>query len=134
MIPFDKIANDLLSALGLKADACNTEEEACKKALLFDSKSTTYPVYFFNTDTSGVKPYEEFFTEGEILDTEKFINLGIIKNSKKRNIQEIDEIFSRIKTLFTSQVITKSEIVEILKEYLPNFQHIEKGKGLDQKM
>ena len=134
MIPFDQIANDLLYVLGLKPDICATEKEACKKALLLNQNSTTYPVYFFGSDTSGEKSFEEFFTDKEQLDTEKFINLGVIKNSKKRNIQEIDEIFARIHTLFESQEVTKAAIVEILKEYLPNFQHIEKGKGLDQKM
>ncbi len=134
MIPFDQIAYDLLTVLGLKPDICNTEDEACKKAMLLNAESTSYPVYFFGSDTSGEKSFEEFFTENELLDTDKFINLGVIKNSTKRNIKEIDEIFYRIHQLFESQEITKAVVVEILNEYLPNFQHIEKGKGLDQKM
>ncbi len=134
MISFDKIAKDLLSVLNLKADICDTEKEACEKALLINEKSVTYPVYFFGSDTSGEKAYEEFYTADEILDTDKFINLGVIKNSKKRSIQEIDNIFNSLKTLFDRPEISKNEIVEILKEYLPNFQHIEKGKSLDQKM
>jgi len=134
MIPFDQIANDLLSVLELKADICKTEEEACNKALLLNNNSSTYPVYFFGSDTSGEKPYEEFYTDDEILDTEKFINLGVIKNSKKRNIEEIDNIFIRLQTLFDKREISKADVVEILKEYLPNFQHIETGKSLDQKM
>lgn len=134
MIPFDRIAKDLLSVLNLKAEICNTEKEACEKALLINEKSVTYPVYFFGSDTSGEKAYEEFYTSEEILDTDKFINLGVIKNSKKRSILEIDNIFSNLKKLFDKPEISKNEIVEILKEYLPNFQHIEKGKSLDQKM
>jgi len=134
MIPFDRIAKDLLSVLNLKAEICNTEKEACEKALLINEKSVTYPVYFFGSDTSGEKAYEEFYTADEILDTDKFINLGVIKNSKKRSIQEIDNIFNSLKSLFDKPEISKNEIVDILKEYLPNFQHIEKGKSLDQKM
>ena len=66
MISFDAIALDLLKYLGLEADICSSEEEAKQKALLLDDKSTKYPVYFFETDTSGEKPYEEFFTEKEV--------------------------------------------------------------------
>jgi hypothetical protein len=134
MISFDAIAIDLLKYLGLKADVCKTEEEARQKALLFNENSKSYPVYFFETDTSGEKPFEEFFTIKEVLDKDKFINLGVIKNSLKRDISEIDEIFERLRVLFASNNVTKAKIVEILQTFLPNFEHIEKGKGLDSKM
>ena len=134
MISFDAIVLDLLKYLGLKADICKTEEEARQKALLLNENSTSYPVYFFETDTSGEKPYEEFFTEEEVIDNDKFINLGVIKNSLKRDFREIDEIFERLSKLFASKNVTKAEVVEILKRWLPNFDHIEKGKGLDSKM
>src|SRR5665647_743284 len=79
MIPFDVLAIDLLDTLGLKADICETEEEARQKALLLDATSITYPVYFFKSDTSGEKYFEEFYTENEKLDMNSFINLGVIK-------------------------------------------------------
>jgi FlaA1/EpsC-like NDP-sugar epimerase len=134
MISFDAIATDLLKYLGLKADICKTEEEARRKALQLNESSTAYPVYFFETDTSGEKPYEEFFTEKEVIDNDRFINLGVIKNSLKRDFREIDEIFERLSTLFDSKNVTKAEVVEILKRWLPDFDHIEKGRGLDSKM
>ncbi len=134
MIPFDKIAKDLLKTLGLKPDICKTEEEARQKALLLKENSTSYPIYFFGSDTSGEKAFEEFFTINEKLDLNRFINLGVIKNSKKRSVQEIDTIFDKLHKLFESNQITKASIVEILKQYLLNFEHIEKGKGLDSKM
>lgn len=134
MISFDAIALDLIRYLGMEADICSTEEEAKQKALLLNESSTRYPVYFFETDTSGEKPYEEFFTDKEDVDNERFINLGVIKNAVKREFGEIDEIFGRLRTLFDSGDVTKGAVVEILKEYLPGFEHIEKGKGLDSKM
>lgn len=134
MIPFDEIALELLKNLGLKADICETEEEAKKKAMLLSDNSTNYPIYFFGSKTSGEKSFEEFFTDDEQLDLDSFINLGIIKNSKKRNSSEIDEIFNRLNNLFQSDDFSKNNVVEILNEYLPNFHHIEKGKGLDQNM
>ena len=134
MISFDAIAVDLLKYLEMEADVCATEEEARQKMLLLNEKSTRYPVYFFETDTSGEKPYEEFFTEKEEIDNDRFINLGVIRNSVKRDFREIDEIFARLKQLFASDNVSKAEIVEILKTWLPEFEHIEKGKGLDSKM
>ncbi|MFA9392687.1 MAG: polysaccharide biosynthesis protein [Prolixibacteraceae bacterium] len=152
MIPFDQIALDLLNELGLEPDICKSEEEAKTKAALLhrhcedeergrsnlsasDNNSIkTWPIYFFGSDTSGEKTFEEFFTEKEELDNDSFINLGVIKNSTKRDVKEIDEIFAQLNQLFESNNVSKSAIVDILKVYLPNFEHIETGKGLDSKM
>ena len=154
MIPFDQIALDLLKTLGLTPDICKSEEEAKQKALSLranvEREATSpchptspslvpepvegYPIYFFPSDTSGEKAFEEFYTGTEILDTDSFINLGVVKNSKKRSIAEIDAIFDRLHNLFETQSITKAAIVDVLKIYLPNFEHIETGKGLDEKM
>lgn len=134
MIPFDQIVVDLLHTLGLEPDICQTEEEARQKTILLSESSTTYPVYFFASDTSGEKAFEEFYTTNERLDLDSFINLGVVKNSKNRNIQEIDEIINRLRQLFDSEDVQKSDVVDILKTYLPNFGHIETGKCLDQKM
>lgn len=134
MIPFDQIALDLLKTFGLTPDICETEDEAKQKAQLLNEFSTSYPIYFFGSDTSGEKAFEEFFTEKEDLDNDSFINLGVVKNTKKRTIQEIDAIFDQLHQLFESEEVTKAAIVDILKVYLPNFAHIETGKGLDSKM
>ena len=134
MLEFDKIAISLLKSLGLEPDICQTEAEAREKALMLGDNMTTYPVYFFKSDTSGEKSFEEFYTLNEELDMDTFVNLGVIKNSIKRNISDMDEIFGRLKALFDSENITKAAIVDILKKYLPNFDHIEKGKHLDQRM
>ena len=140
MIPFDQIALDLLKTLGLTPDICQTEDEAREKMTWRNGDGAMgrsfekYPVYFFGSDTSGEKSFEEFFTANEVLDNDSFINLGVVKNSKKRSIQEIDAIFDRLHNLFESRNVTKAAIVDVLKVYLPNFEHIETGKGLDSKM
>ena len=76
-------------------------------------QSVDYPVYFFESDTSGEKSFEEFFTEKEILDNNSFINLGVVKNSKKRSLEEIDSIFNQLRALFDSGNVTKAAIVSI---------------------
>jgi NAD(P)-dependent dehydrogenase (short-subunit alcohol dehydrogenase family) len=97
-------------------------------------RTSSWPVYFFESDTSGEKAFEEFYTPGEVLDMGKFVNLGVVKNAKRRGLEEIDGIFGALKKLFEGQEVTKAKVVEVLKDYLPNFEHIETGKGLDQKM
>ncbi len=134
MIPFEHIMVNLLEVMRMEPDFCQTEEEAKQKALLLNKDTSKYPIYYFNSATSGEKTYEEFYTAKEVLDMDLFVNLGVIKNSKKRDIGEIDEIFNRLNQLFDSKKVTKEAIVDILKEYLPNFEHIEKGKGLDSQM
>jgi len=74
----------------------------------------TYPIYFFGSDTSGEKSFKEFFTEKEELDNDSFINLGVVKNSRKHSIQEIDEIVARLQKLFNKENITKTEVMEVL--------------------
>jgi FlaA1/EpsC-like NDP-sugar epimerase len=134
MIEFSKIALDLLKALNLKPDICQTEEEARQKALKLGPAPASYPIYFFASDTSGEKPYEEFYTDNEDRDLISFINLGVVKKTPKRNLTEINEIIRGLTALFVSDNLSKADIVNFLKHYLPNFSHIETGKNLDQKM
>jgi len=146
MIPFSDIARDLLHWLGMEVEECSSEEEAKKLSVIRAQSSEasspesqvpspkSWPVYFFESDTSGEKPYEEFFTEGEDLDMNKFAELGVIKNSAKRNKADIERIISEIRDLFDSESVSKEQVVEVLKDYLPNFHHLETGQGLDMKM
>ena len=134
MIFFENLARDLLKYLNLEIDLCLSEQEAKTKASLLTKNSIKFPVYFFESDTSGEKTYEEFYTKDEILDLKKFKKLGVIKNSFKRDIKEIDKIFKNLKETFSANDLSKQKIVNVLENYLPNFEHIETGKNLDQKM
>lgn len=158
MIPFEQIAHDLLAALGMEAITCQTENEAHEKmgevlkcasskvrelvttanctngANKNDFRTAFWPVYFFESDTSGEKAYEEFYVPGEELDMARFVNLGVVKNARRRPLAEIDGIFASLHKLLISAGVTKADVVHALKDYLPNFAHIETGKGLDQKM
>lgn len=134
MQKFSVIAERLLKELDYQPDYCTSESEARRKAVLLTENDKKYPVLFFPSDTSGEKAFEEFFTEGEELDMGSFVNLGVIKNAKRRNIEEIDVVFNELTTLFDSPNLSKDDIVKLLSGFLPNFQHIEKGKNLDSKM
>ncbi|CAK0754755.1 UDP-N-acetyl-alpha-D-glucosamine C6 dehydratase [Gammaproteobacteria bacterium] len=140
MIPFDQVVIDLLHTLGMEPDPCHSEDEAREKMERLRAHGVTtgavtrWPVYFFESDTSGEKSFEEFYTPGEVLDLTAFENLAVVKNAKRRDPKEIEAILVELSALFASQDVTKAKVVEILKDYLPNFAHIETGKGLDQKM
>ena len=136
MISFEQVAADLLRELGMEPDPCETEDEALEKMKNIASVGIAkkWPVYFFESDTSGEKAFEEFYTPEETLDLGVFTNLGVIKNAKRRPLAEIDMIFEELRQLFASNDNSKEKIVSALKDYLPNFSHIEKGRGLDAKM
>ncbi len=111
---------------------CQTEEEAKEKSKNLDNNP--YPIYFFASDTSGEKLYEEFYTETDTLDLEKFNSLGVITNSKKLQISEIEDALHEIYQILQNPGYDKEQIVSAMKKYLPDFEHIETGKSLDQKM
>ncbi|MEM8526436.1 MAG: polysaccharide biosynthesis protein, partial [Bacteroidota bacterium] len=134
MLTFSKIAEDFLAELKLKPDYCSSEAEAKMKAMEWTMESSTYPVYFFKTDTSGEKAYEEFFTSSDVLDTSTFQSLGVIKNSPAHPKSNLNATLREFQDLFTKDRITKPDIISLLNQHLPDFSHIETGKLLDQKM
>jgi len=133
LINFKQIAIRFLKALGYEADICSSEDEAKERAEKLNSKSEKYPIYIFDTDTSGEKLFEEFFTDNEVVNLTEFISLGFIPMRAVKSIDDVSQIVLQIKTLFSSRS-NKAEVVRLLKELLPGFEHIETGKNLDQKM
>jgi FlaA1/EpsC-like NDP-sugar epimerase len=96
--------------------------------------SGKYPVYLFDSDTSGEKTYEEFFTESEIVQADIFKKLGFISKKAQYSRSEIDGIIEELEVVLTSSNLTKQNIVTVLKRFIPEFDHIEKGLSLDSKM
>lgn len=134
MMTFSSIADKFLPALGYEVKYCASEEEARQFAATMPSDSKQYPVYYFKSDTTGEKSFEEFYVPGEHLDLERFTSLGVIDSVKPRPKDELDSLLKNLETILKRETTTKQEIVSVLKEYLPNFCHEEKGKNLDQKM
>lgn len=135
MKTFSAIAEDFLRVYGdYAADRCATETEAKAKARDLTADSKTYPVYFFGSNTSGEKPYEEFFTEAERVDQDSFAQLGVVKNTRRKDLTEIDRMFRKLRSLFEQEQLDKAAIVKLMADFIPNFEHIETGRSLDQKM
>ena len=131
---FSDIATALLKELGYGIHLCATDEEAKAKAAQLTKDSKNYPVYYFKTNTSGEKMFEEFYTDKEEVDLDLFKELGVIKGAAQKTMPEIEEMFKKLKDLFAGQDLDKEAIVLLLAEFIPNFAHIETGKSLDQKM
>ena len=129
-IYFKEIALDFLKENGFEPELVQTEKEA--KEFDFDNNPKKYPIYFFKTDTSGEKTYEEFFTEEEDYEVNEFDSLGYI-NTSEVNISFV-EVKADFEDVFSNPNSDKSDIVTIIKKYVPDFMHIETGKHLDQKM
>ncbi len=134
MKKFSSIADSFVEFYGFKPDQCRSEDEAKRKAAELNDSSTHYPVYYFTSDTTGEKPYEEFYTEEEELDMDSFVNLGVIKNSPKKSMREMNMIVDELHNHFGKGNVDKRSLVALLKSYLPGFEHVETGKNLDQKM
>ena len=134
MMTFDAIATALLEEYGYKVLQCESDEEAIDKAEELKNGSNKYPVHYSGSNTSGEKAYEEFFTDEECVDMVRFESLGVITDKSVPDKTKIDEIMFDLDAAFDKIDLSKDQVVEIIKKYLPNFEHIEKGKSLDSKM
>ena len=134
MMTFDAIGTELLKAHGYKVLECSSDEEAIDKAEELKKGSNLYPVHYAVSDTSGEKPFEEFVTDTETADMERFSSLGVITGKEIPDKSKVEKVFTDLNVAFEQEETTKEEIVAIMKAYLSNFEHIETGKSLDSKM
>lgn len=134
MMTFDKIATALLEKYGYEVLQCESDEEAIEKAEALKAGSMRYPVHYSGSDTSGEKAYEEFYVESEKVDLARLKALGVITDKKIPDKNKIQKLFDQLTAAFERVETTKEDIVKIMHEYLPEFQHMEAGKSLDSKM
>lgn len=134
MMTFDAIGTALLHEYGYEVLECSSDEEAIDKAEDLKNGSKYYPVHYSVSDTSGEKPFEEFVTDTETADMKRFASLGVITGKEIPDQERVEKLFIDLNAAFDKEETTKEEVVQIMKEYLPNFEHIETGKSLDSKM
>jgi len=133
LISFADIAVKYLAEIGFEPYLCETEEEARTNvdALITQKK---WPCLFTTSDTTGEKDFEEFFTDSEVLDMERFENLGVIKNELNFDSSKLKNFTSKIAKMKVDKLWNKEEIVALFHDMIPNFGHKETGKYLDSKM
>jgi FlaA1/EpsC-like NDP-sugar epimerase len=130
---FSDIAVRYLAHLGFDAYECDSEEEArARSGELIASKK--WPCYFFASDTTGEKDFEEFHTGAEMVDMDRFESIGIVKNEARLEDGQLEHFTSTINAIRSKPAWDKPEIVRLFNEMIPEFAHKETGKYLDGRM
>ncbi|HJA14203.1 MAG TPA: UDP-N-acetylglucosamine 4,6-dehydratase [Candidatus Butyricimonas faecavium] len=134
MLTFSHICDDFVKAKGFNKVECKSDLEAKRFAADMSFESEDYPVVYFTSDTTGEKAYEEFYTSGEKINMNRFSALGVVEETTRRPMSEVESFFIELEDIFTEANFTKAQVVDAIKRFIPNFEHEEKGKNLDQKM
>ena len=134
MLTFSAICDEFVKAEGFAKVECDNDVAAKRFAAEMNYESDSYPVVYFKSDTTGEKAYEEFYVPGEKVNMERFSALGVVEQTTRRNMEEVSGFFTELEAIFQKEDFTKAEVVESIKKFIPNFDHEEKGKNLDQKM
>jgi len=133
LITFSEIAVRYLRYRGYEPVECASEDEARARVQELKSKAK-WPVYFFKSDTTGEKDFEEFYTERETLDMDRFESIGVIKNEPVFDAQAIERFESEIRAMRTRGAWTRQELIDLFNATIPEFAHKETGKFLDGRM
>jgi FlaA1/EpsC-like NDP-sugar epimerase len=133
LITFSDIARRYLQEMGYEPIQCSSEEEARDKAIKLISNKQ-WPCYFFKSDTTGEKDFEEFFTEKEDLIMDSFSGIGIIKNSPSYDENKLNKFTLDVENLIKIGSWNKQSLVKVFFDLLPEFAHKETGKYLDERM
>lgn len=133
LISFANIAVKYLQERGYQPHLCDSEEQAREFVKTLPSQGK-WPCLFTGSDTTGEKDFEEFFTDNEILDMDRFNNLGVIKNDPLYDPQLLQLFEERIASMKSDKAWTKEALVDLFFTMIPDFGHKETGKYLDSKM
>jgi UDP-N-acetylglucosamine 4,6-dehydratase len=133
LVPFSEIAVNYLKYHGYDAYDCDSEEEARGRysELISEKK---WPCFFFKSDTTGEKDFEEFFTDKEELDMDRFSSIGVIRSDSIFDEEKLSYFESRIDEIKSSRTWKREDLVQLFHEMIPGFGHKETGKFLDQRM
>ncbi|MBU2114569.1 MAG: UDP-N-acetylglucosamine 4,6-dehydratase [Gammaproteobacteria bacterium] len=133
LITFADIACKYLVQRGYQPVLCDNEQQAREQVQQLSAKQQ-WPCVFSSSDTTGEKDFEEFFTEDETLDMQRFEQLGIIKNTPLLQANILQQFEQRIAQLKQAKQWTKADLVSLFHQMLPQFGHKETGRYLDSKM
>ncbi len=133
LVTFSEIAEKYLKFRGFEPHICSSEDEARQQVNNL-SKQGKWPCYFFDSDTTGEKDFEEFYTDGEQVDMNRFVSLGVVKNSATSSKEKLNRFLSSIEYFLDAGSWTKQDLLKLFFDLLPEFAHKETGKYLDNRM
>jgi len=133
LITFSEIAVRYLRHRGYEPVECASEDEARARVQELKGKGK-WPVYFFKSDTTGEKDFEEFYTDKETLDMDRFESIGVIKNEPVYDAKAIERFESEIRAMRARGFWTRQQLIDLFNATIPEFNHKETGKFLDGRM
>ncbi|MEZ6035071.1 MAG: UDP-N-acetylglucosamine 4,6-dehydratase [Planctomycetaceae bacterium] len=133
LMTFADICERYVRSLGLEPVVCESEDEARKRTLELTQKKQ-WPCYFFRSDTTGEKDFEEFYTNSESVDWNRFTEIGIVKNDQRVDADGLQEFEARIRRLQSEGRWTRQDLVDLFHQIVPDFGHKETGRYLDNRM
>jgi FlaA1/EpsC-like NDP-sugar epimerase len=133
MMSFSDIGTSLLNEMGFEIEECATEDEAREKSVLW-REGNKYPVFFYKSDTSGEKEEEEFTSADDKVILDEFKKIGVIRGIKNGSIEEVTSNITLLKNGFKKQSFDKAELIRLMEQIVPDFNHFEVGKNLDQRL
>jgi len=126
LITFSEIAVRYLRHRGYEPVECASEDEARARVQELKGKGK-WPVYFFKSDTTGEKDFEEFYTDKETLDMDRFESIGVIKNEPVYDAKAIERFESEIRAMRARGFWTRQQLIDLFNATIPEFNHKETG-------
>ena len=135
LITFKDIAIRYLNQLDYEPFICSSESEA-RKVVDEAIRDKKWPCYFFDSDTTGEKSFEEFYTNKEILDVDSFKSIGIIKNEADFDDSKLNSFIESIESFKSNGSWSKSDILDLFLDLMPDFidTYKDTGKNLQERM
>lgn len=129
LIGFADIATAFLRHNGLQPWLCATEAEARNITV----PAGHWPCWFSPSETSGEKTYEEFCRFDDIVDAERFAAAGIVREQAPPT-GLVPTFLDRIAAIRAGGQWHKADVVSAIAEAVPELEHVERHKSLDEKM
>ena len=133
LISFADIAITYLKDKGFEPHLCNTEDEARELIKTLPDQGK-WPCLFTKSDTTGEKDFEEFFTKDEVIELDRFVNIGIITSGLEFEEKKLETFLLDIEKMKKDQLWRKKDLVALFNKIIPNFNHLETDKYLDDRM
>lgn len=124
------IAIQFLRHNGLEPLMCDSEEEARSMA---KAPAGCWPCWFTRSDTTGEKAFEEFCRASDSIDATRFSQAAVAREAAP-DAKVVDTFLAEIARLRAQPVWDKAEVVRVIRAAVPELQHVELERSLDQKM